>query len=322
MKFSIKNIRKFFQLMKLVFVISCITSVYASDYLGVSKKIESLVKTRDSSLSLIFRERDGSIGITFPCNGKICEQSFYKVPLPRANVFMNIVVLTEYNAKNKKAILAIKGGEANIELKGLLELNYDGAQYLYNNQDIFLNSNIALVATGCPTDKVQSYNACGDGYRKSQQYADDFKVVIDFLKKKYEFESFYVFGHSSGGISTRWLSLYLDKDLAGAINSSVMNTSRGTDSLAYSTVGFDMNKIKIPVLNISHKDDACPSTPYFIVKNYSKNNLVTVLGGGASGPLCENTNHHSFEGRQRGVSRAIAKWVSTGEVQEVVDNDD
>ena len=322
MKFLIDQNRKFFQLMRFFFVISFVTSAYASDYLSFSKKTENLVKTRDSSLSLIFRDRDGSIGITFPCNGKICEQSFYKVPLPRPNVFMNIALLTEYNAKNKKAILAIKGGDANIELKGLLELNYDGTQYLYNNQDIFLNSNIALVATGCPTDKVQSYNACGDAYRKTQQYADDFKVVIDFLKKKYEFENFYVFGHSSGGISTRWLSLYLDKDLSGAINSSVMNSSRSTDGLASSTAGFDMNKIKIPVLNISHKDDACPSTPYFIVKNYSKNNLVTVLGGGSSGPLCENTNRHSFEGRQRGVSRAIAKWISTGEVQEVVDSDD
>ena len=76
------------------------------------------------------------------------------------------------------------------------------------------------------------------------------------------------------------------------------------------------------VLNIAHEDDQCPSTPYFIVKNYSKGNLVTVKGGGSSGFVCGGANHHSFEGRQRGVSRAIVKWVSTGEVQEIVDNDE
>ena len=75
-------------------------------------------------------------------------------------------------------------------------------------------------------------------------------------------------------------------------------------------------------MNISHKDDACLTTLYSIVKSYSKDNLVTVMGGGSSGPLCEGTNHHSFEGRQRGVSRAIAKWLDTGVVQATVDNDE
>lgn len=295
---------------------------HASDYLGFSKGIENLIKSRDSSMTVIMKEKDGSVGVTFPCNGKLCEQAFFKIPLARNNVYMNIVVLTEHKVKNKKVILTIKGGDANVDIKGLLSPNFDGMQYLYNNQDLFLNANISLVATGCPTDKLQSYNDCADDYRKSKQYADDFKAVIDFLKTKYEFEKFYVFGHSSGGISSRWLPLHLEHELAGVINSSVMNLSRGTDNLSYSTVGFDMNKIKIPVLNISHRDDACLTTPYQIVKNYSKNNLVTVLGGGTSGPLCEGTNHHSFEGRQRGVSRAIAKWVATGEVQEIVDTDD
>ena len=283
--------------------------------------VEELIKSRDPSVKLR-RGSDKSVTAIFPCGQRQCEQAFFQLPLNRDNVFMNIVVLTEYQAKNKKALLVVRGGDANVEIKGLLTPNRDGLQYLYNHQDLFHDRHISLIDTGCPSDKLKSYNDCGDAYRKSQQYADDFKVIIDFLKKQYGMEDFYVFGHSSGGISSRWLGVNLSSELKGIINSSVMNLSRGTDNLSYSTVGFNMDRIKIKVLNISHQDDACLTTPYSIVKGYSKNNLVTVLGGGSSGPLCEDTNHHSFEGRQRGVSRAIANWLDTGVVQATVNSDE
>ena len=294
----------------------------AQDYLTFGQRIEELIKSKDPSVKLVSKNDDGTIVITFPCNGKVCEQGFYKIPLARPNVFMNVVVLTEHEAKNKKVILVVKGGDANVDIKGLFTANRGGMVYLYKNEDLFLNSNISLVDTGCPTDKLLSYNNCADHYRKSAQYTNDFKSIIDFLKDKYQFQKFFIFGHSSGGISSKWLSVHLEDELSGAINSSAMTSSRGSDNLAHSVVGFDMDKIKIPVLNISHKDDKCLTTPYHTVKSYSKNNLVTVLGGGSSGPLCEDTNHHSFEGRQRGVARAIAKWVSTGEVQSIVDSDE
>ena len=70
------------------------------------------------------------------------------------------------------------------------------------------------------------------------------------------------------------------------------------------------------------QNDACQSTPYHTVKRYAKDNLVTVRGGGQSGHICGGANRHSFEGRQRGVSRAIMQWMTTGTVQAVVDTDD
>lgn len=87
-------------------------------------------------------------------------------------------------------------------------------------------------------------------------------------------------------------------------------------------LNFDMSAIQIPVLNIAHENDACPSTPYFIVKKYSRDNLVTVRGGGQSGSVCGGKNYHSFEDRQHGVSRAIIQWITTGEVRKLVDTDE
>jgi poly(3-hydroxyalkanoate) synthetase len=196
---------------------------------------------------------------------------------------------------------------------------YGALQYLNPHAAMFKDAGIALVAMGCPTDQWENPNQCYDDYRSSQQYVGDVKKVIDFLREKYAFKDFYVFGHSSGGISSRWLSLKMPDLFKGAINSSVMNVPY--DALARSMVGFDMNAIKIPVLNIAHEDDQCSSTPYSIVKRYSRDNLVTVRGGGQSGHICGGAHRHSFEGRQKGVSSAIIKWITTGEVQKYIDSD-
>lgn len=257
----------------------------------------------------------------FTCENQTCFQTFYAVPTGRSNVTMNAVALNN-DAQPKVALLIISGtdgADGRIHIKGLLAPKFGAMQYLFENADLFLKEGIALVATGCPTDQVNRFGDCTDDYRKSSEYANDFKRIIEVLKDKHEYEKIYIFGHSSGGISTRWLSVNMPTEFAGVINSSIMN---GTAmNLASSTLGFDMTRIKAPVLNIAHEDDQCPSTPYFIVKNYSQNNLVTVKGGGTSGFVCGGANHHSFEGRQRGVSKAIVKWITTGQVQSVVDSD-
>ncbi len=293
------------------------TSVYAQSAADAPFKFSTLVKDVKIEDQMPF-----SKAALFACGEKTCSQTFYSVPLQRSNVTMNSVVLST-DAKPKVALFIIPGTDGpdgRIHIKGLLAPKFGVMQYLYENADLFLNQGIALVATGCPTDQLQQFGDCTDSYRKSMQYAEDFKQLMAVMKEKHGFEKFYIFGHSSGGISTRWLSVNLHQEFAGVINSSIMN---GTAmNLAHSTVGFDMTRIKAPVLNIAHENDQCPSTPYFVVKNYSHGNLITVRGGGTSGFVCGEANHHSFEGRQRGVSKAIVKWMTTGEVQAVVDSDE
>lgn len=249
-------------------------------------------------------------------------QVFHAIPLDRAGVTMNIAM--RFPPEDSKVALLIiagtDGSDGRIMIRGPAAVERGAMQYLNAQADLFENAKITLVATGCPTDEWKSYGMCADSYRQSDTYAQDFSKVIRFLKETYQFDKFYLFGHSSGGISTRWLSIKIPEQLSGVVNSSIMNGTAG--GLARSTLGFDMDRIKIPVLNIAHEDDQCPSTPYFIVKKYSKGNLVTVKGGGSSGFVCGGANHHSFEGRQRGVSRAIVQWLTTGLVQPVVDSDE
>lgn len=249
--------------------------------------------------------------------------AFYAVPTDRTGITMNIAML-EPGVPVEKVLLVVPGtpgSEGRIMIDGAWAATSNRyMQYLHPYVDLFKQAGIALVAMGCPTDQWEREGQCDDDYRSSKQYVDDVSKVIQFLRTQYAFKDFYIFGHSSGGISSRWLSLKMPDQLKGAVNSSAMSGTAGT--LARSMWNFDMAAIKIPVLNIAHEQDECRSTPYAAVKRYSRNNLVTVRGGGQTGFVCGGANHHSFEDRQRGVSRAIINWMTTGQVQTYVDSDD
>lgn len=248
--------------------------------------------------------------------------AFYAVPTDRSDVTMNIALL-EPSQPVKRALLVVPGtdgSEGRIAIRNAMDVFNGKLQYLAANADVFDQAGIALVSIGCPTDQLARFAQCDDDYRSSRQYAGDVSRVMALLRSQYGFEDFWIFGHSSGGISSRWLAVNMPDQLRGAIHSSAMNRKAG--NLARTMLSFDMGSIRIPMLHIAHEQDECPSTLYAPVKQYSKDNLVTVRGGGQSGHVCGGSNRHSFEGRQRGVSRAIVQWITTGKVQDLVESDE
>lgn len=247
---------------------------------------------------------------------------FHAVPTDRPDVTMNIAML-QPSKPATRALLVVPGtpgSEGRIVIENAMAAYSSKLQYLAAHADLFDQAGIALVAMGCPTDQWARFGLCDDDYRSSPQYVSDVSKVMAFLSTQYGTQDFWVFGHSSGGISARWLALNMPKQLKGTIQSSAMNRSAG--NLARTMVNFDMKAVQIPMLHIAHEQDECPSTLYAPVKRYAQDNLVTVRGGGQSGPICGGSNRHSFEGRQRGVSKAIVQWISTGRVQPVVETDD
>lgn len=247
---------------------------------------------------------------------------FHAVPTERPEVTMNIALL-QPSKPATRALLVVPGtpgSEGRIVIENAMAAYSGKLQYLAAHAALFDQAGIALVAMGCPTDQWARFGQCDDDYRKSAQYVDDVAKVMAFVRSQYGIQDFWVFGHSSGGISSRWLALSMPDRLKGAIHSSAMNATAG--NLARTMVHFDMKAIQIPQLHIAHEQDECPSTLYAPVKRYAQDNLVTVRGGGQSGSLCGGSNRHSFEGRQRGVSRAIVQWISTGRVQPWVETDE
>jgi hypothetical protein len=195
--------------------------------------------------------------------------------------------------------------------------------YMQNQVPLFLDAGISMVVMDCPTDQqafVDRANpvSCDDGYRSSMQHASDVKKIIQKLKSDHGFNQFYIFGHSYGTLSSKWLAKNIGSELAGSIHSASMTRPGGG---AYSRYGntasqIDMSSLQAPALNIHHGNDACPNTPYAAVEKYSNQNLVTVRGGVSTGDRCGAKHFHSYEGREQAASEAIIAWIINGEVRQ------
>src|SRR5256886_12261599 len=83
----------------------------------------------------------------------------------------------------------------------------------------------------------------------------------------------------------------LGGEINGSIHSASMNRS-GRDGFANSVSGFSYDSIAAPVLHVHNESDACPYTPYSIVKENSGENLLTVPGGVAVRRPCRRGHLH------------------------------
>ena len=232
-------------------------------------------------------------------------------------------ILLKPSAPFDKALLFYRGwsGIANIKTENDWQRNLN---YFRNNTELFSQSGIALVVMDCPSDEnsVAAGNTplgCNDDYRSSVKHADDVRKIIGLLREKYAVKKIYVMGHSYGTISSKWLAKHLGNEIEGSIHSASMTVANKRNPLyGYSVESFDMSQLKASVLNIHHGDDQCDHTPYSTVVAYSKNNLITVRGGEGTGDVCGGTHLHSMGGRESESSRAIIRWIVTGEVQALV----
>ena len=185
----------------------------------------------------------------------------------------------------------------------------------------FTNENISVVLMDCPTDQWGNKSwdtptACDDSYRSSKQHIEDIETIIKSLKQSHGIKNFYLMGHSHGTISAKLLGKGITGDVAGVISSAAVTVryKGAVSNFGWAGESFNMNDLKVPVLNIHHEQDGCLVTPYSTVLNYSKNNLISVQGGTKSGPECGGANYHSYEGNELEVSNAIVKWIKTREV--------
>lgn len=232
-------------------------------------------------------------------------------------------ILLKPSIPSDTALLFYRGwsGIANIKSEKDWKRNLN---YLQNNVELFSQAGIALVVMDCPSDEnsVAPGNtplACNDDYRSSLKHAEDVKKIIAALKERYGITKFYIMGHSYGTISSKWLAKNLGNEIQGSIHSAAMtHASPRNRAYGYSVESFDMSVLKAPVLNVHHGNDQCVHTPYSTVSAYSKNNLVTVKGGEGTGDVCGGTHLHSMGGREEDTSKAVIKWIKTGQVQSSV----
>ncbi len=242
---------------------------------------------------------------------------FTKVP-----VFQRAIV-TKPAASTDTAVLFFRGWPGIARIQSVEDWARNLLPFMRLNQHLFHEAGIALVIVDCPTDEWGTPGdptACLDSYRFSKRHADDVRSVMARLRDEHGLSNLYVMGHSVGSISSRWLATNLGNEIAGSIHSAAINapTPRMPAGLGTSFSGFAYDKISAPVLHVHHENDACRSTPYWMVKDYAGENLVTVRGGVPAGDPCGGGHLHSYQGREELVVRAIVSWIKTRKVDRLI----
>lgn len=233
-------------------------------------------------------------------------------------------VLLKSSSKQDTALLVFRGwpGIARLEASQDWRRNLN---FMARNVQLFLDAGISVVVMDCPSDQQSMLGnfdpaSCDDGYRSSKQHAEDVTSMMDKLNKDHGLSKFYVFGHSYGTLSSKWLAHNLGSRLEGSIHSAAQTVAgRGRfTGFGNSAMSVDVNRLAAPSLHIHHEADGCASTPYATVRGYAKDNLVTVRGGSRNGDPCGGGHLHSYEGRETEVSKAIIAWISDREVRALV----
>jgi len=219
------------------------------------------------------------------------------------------------------ALLYFRGYPGIARIQSVADKQRNLQPFMRMNQRIFEEEGIALVVMDCPTDQWSVSDGrptgCLDGYRSSKEHADDVRSVIARLRDEHGLSRIFVMGHSFGTISSRWLAKNLGSEINGSIHSASMN---GFNRLGFATSlsGFSYDTIASPILHVHNENDACPHTPYSIVKEYAGENLVTVRGGVPEGDPCGGGHLHSHQGREQLVVRSIISWIKTKKVDRLI----
>jgi hypothetical protein len=219
------------------------------------------------------------------------------------------------------ALLYFRGYTGIARIQSVADKQRNLQPFMRMNQRIFEEAGIALVVMDCPTDQWSVLDGrptgCLDNYRSSKEHADDVRSVIARLRDEHGLSRIFLMGHSFGTISSRWLAKNLGSEISGSIHSASMN---GFNRLGFATSlsGFSYDSIVSPILHVHNENDACPHTPYSIVKEYAGENLVTVRGGVPEGDPCGGGHLHSHQGREQLVVRSIISWIKTKKVDRLI----
>lgn len=152
-------------------------------------------------------------------------------------------------------------------------------------------------------------------FRETKEHNQDIDAVIRFLRKKYPNNQIWMSGSSWGSISAANVTTRSAEGVDGVIFFSSVS-----EALYQGTAGpitkFPLSKLKVPVLAVHHKRDACPGTKPQIAdeivrlaKNAPVKKAMYFDGGEPFGDPCKNAHYHGYNGILGEVWTEVGKWV-------------
>lgn len=167
-----------------------------------------------------------------------------------------------------------------------------------------------IVMIGRPSDGL---DLSSGAIRAGGEHANDNRAILRHIKARSRLP-LWVIGTSMGSLSAAAVAIEDgDRLISGVVLTSSVTAYKVPGALPRQ----DLERIRIPVLILHHRDDACWACPPHEAKQiasrltqapYSKT-LMVDGGSGAHGNPCEPMHHHGFVGMEGEAVKLIAQWI-------------
>jgi hypothetical protein len=203
-------------------------------------------------------------------------------------------------------LMLLPGGAGGIGMKDGVPTSEN---FLVRSRDLFADQRFNVAVVGRPSDRQDL-----DGiFRSSAEHVQDLRAIAAKLRAELG-KPVWLVGTSRGTISAAAAAIGVDRaSIAGIVlTSSVTNGKR-----ANPVPGLALSEIRVPVLVMHHRQDACrscdPREAGLIVDRLTAAPLKKLLlvdgGSGARGDPCEPLHWHGYIGMEREAVDAIADWI-------------
>jgi len=211
----------------------------------------------------------------------------------------------------KATLVLLPGGEGGI---GMRDGTPHSQNFLVRTRDEFAGAGYNVAVVGKPSD----HGDLDAAWRATPDHVADLAAVVDKVKAQGGGKPVWLVGTSLGTISAAAAAGGMDPSRIGGIvlTSSVTGTDRYT---AFSVPMLDLSRIRVPVLLMHHKEDACNVCEpgevhriYEALTNAPVKKLLLVSGGDMfpTDKPCQALHHHGYVGMEKQAAAYITGWIA------------
>jgi len=172
------------------------------------------------------------------------------------------VLLTPFLVLWLIVVSAGSGGDIRLRSDGG-DIKFSPGNFLVRVRGDFVKRGIVTAVIDVPFDQRAGWGM-SDEFRFGKEHLIDVQAVIADLGKRFPGLPIFLVGTSRGSISAASLGARLDGAVAGVVLTSSM--FRASNPRAREPgpglSRFDFGTIKVPVLIVHHREDACPVSSY------------------------------------------------------------
>jgi pimeloyl-ACP methyl ester carboxylesterase len=264
-----------------------------------------VVTTRRRALAVLAIA--AALGASLPSPGAAADEEVRTVST-RPGVTESFLLVRPPGAPTASVIL-LAGGDGVVALKPTGPTRLQG-NFLVRTRGRFAAEGLLVAVLDAPSDHSSLWN-----FRTTKDHAADLKAAIAALREIAPVPVWLV-GTSMGTLSAANAAARLREGGPDGIvlTSSVSENSRMSGE---SVRRVALGDIRVPVLIVHHRHDACRSSPYAwasdmprALKKAPVREVLTFDGG--SPPIsdpCEAKSAHGYLGLESEVVRAIAAWI-------------